>query len=93
VSIFSHVPRARSEGVDEGGTVVSTPTVMHAILTALAPLGRANLTMPARPERIWRAMRVRTRMTGPEDQIRPLRQKPVDCSVIAHQSAAQRARE
>jgi len=31
--------------------------VMTAILDALAPLGIADLPMPATPERIWRAIR------------------------------------
>src|SRR5262249_15872159 len=44
-------------GVGEGGTVASTPTVMNAILGALAPLGITDVPMPATPERIWRAMR------------------------------------
>jgi hypothetical protein len=35
----------------------STPTVMNAILDALAPLGVTDAPMPATPERIWRAMR------------------------------------
>jgi carbon-monoxide dehydrogenase large subunit len=45
------------KGVGEGGTVASTPTVMNAILDALAPLGVTDLPMPATPERIWRALR------------------------------------
>jgi len=40
----------------EGGTVASTPTVMNAILDALAPRGVADVPMPATPGRIWRAM-------------------------------------
>jgi carbon-monoxide dehydrogenase large subunit len=46
-----------AKGVGEGGTVASTPTVMNAILDALAPLGVTDVTMPATPERIWRAIR------------------------------------
>src|SRR5271169_4228321 len=37
--------------------VPSTPTVMNAILDALAPLGVTDVAMPATPERIWRALR------------------------------------
>jgi carbon-monoxide dehydrogenase large subunit len=44
-----------AKGVGEGGTVASTPTVMNAILDALAPLGVTDVAMPATPERIWRA--------------------------------------
>jgi len=40
------------KGGREGGTVAATPTVMTAILDALAPLGIADLPMPATPERI-----------------------------------------
>jgi aerobic carbon-monoxide dehydrogenase large subunit len=46
-----------AKGVGEGGTVASTPTVMNAILDALAPLGVGDVPMPATPERIWRAVR------------------------------------
>jgi carbon-monoxide dehydrogenase large subunit len=45
-----------AKGVGEGGTVASTPTVMNAILDALAPLGVTDVPMPATPERIWRAI-------------------------------------
>jgi aerobic carbon-monoxide dehydrogenase large subunit len=62
---FSPVPSTTNplgaKGVGEGGTVASTPTVMNAILDALAPLGVTDPPMPATPERIWRAMRERTR--------------------------------
>jgi carbon-monoxide dehydrogenase large subunit len=34
-----------TKGVGEGGTVVATPTVMNAILDALAPLGATDLPM------------------------------------------------
>jgi aerobic carbon-monoxide dehydrogenase large subunit len=57
---FSPVPSTTNplgaKGVGEGGTVASTPTVMNAILDALAPLGVTDVPMPATPERIWRAM-------------------------------------
>jgi len=58
---FSPVPSTTNpvgaKGVGEGGTVASTPTVMNAILDALAPLGVSDVPMPATPDRIWRAMR------------------------------------
>jgi carbon-monoxide dehydrogenase large subunit len=60
---FSPVPSPTNplgaKGVGEGGTVASTPTVMNALLDALAPLGVSDVAMPATPERIWRAMRER----------------------------------
>ena len=62
---FSLVPSTTNplgaKGVGEGGTVASTPTVMNAILDALAPLGVTDVPMPATAERIWRAMRELTR--------------------------------
>jgi carbon-monoxide dehydrogenase large subunit len=62
---FSPVPSTTNplgaKGVGEGGTVASTPTVMNAILDALAPLAVTDVPMPATPERIWRALRARAR--------------------------------
>jgi carbon-monoxide dehydrogenase large subunit len=58
---FSPVPSTTNplgaKGVGDGGTLAATPTVMNAILDALAPLGVTDVPMPATPERIWRAMR------------------------------------
>jgi carbon-monoxide dehydrogenase large subunit len=60
---FSPVPSPTNplgaKGVGEGGAVAGTPTVMNAILDALAPLGVGDVPMPAIPERIWRALRER----------------------------------
>jgi len=57
---FSPVPSPTNplgaKGVGEGGTVASTPTVMNAILDALAPLVVTDVPMPATSERIWRAI-------------------------------------
>ena len=44
------------KGAGEGGTVGSLACVMNAVNDALAPLGIRNLTMPATPERVWRAI-------------------------------------
>ena len=59
ISARSPAPQTRSapKGVGEGSTVASTPTVMNAILDALAPLGVTDVPMPATPERIWRVIR------------------------------------
>jgi carbon-monoxide dehydrogenase large subunit len=58
---FSPVPSKSNplgvKGVGEGGTVASTPTVMNAILDALAPLGVSDVAMPATAERVWQAIR------------------------------------
>jgi carbon-monoxide dehydrogenase large subunit len=60
---FSPVPSTTNplgvKGVGEGGTIAATPTVINAILDALAPLGVLDIPMPATPERIWRATRER----------------------------------
>ena len=57
---FSPVPSTTNplgvKGVGEGGTIAATPTVINAILDALAPLGVLDIPMPATPERIWRAI-------------------------------------
>jgi aerobic carbon-monoxide dehydrogenase large subunit len=62
---FSPVPSTTNplgaKGVGEGGTVASTPTVMNAILDALAPLGVIDVPMPATPKRIWHAIHEHTR--------------------------------
>jgi carbon-monoxide dehydrogenase large subunit len=64
VADFSPVPSLSNplgiKGVGEGGTVAATPTVMNAIVDALAPLGVADVAMPATPERVWRAARATT---------------------------------
>ncbi|MGA2128744.1 MAG: xanthine dehydrogenase family protein molybdopterin-binding subunit [Xanthobacteraceae bacterium] len=58
---FSPVPSKSNplgvKGVGEGGTVAATPTVMNAIIDALAPLGVTDVEMPATAERVWRAIR------------------------------------
>jgi aerobic carbon-monoxide dehydrogenase large subunit len=61
---FSPVPSKSNpigvKGVGEGGTVAATPTVMNAIIDALAPLGVDDIAMPATPERVWRAIHERS---------------------------------
>jgi len=58
---FSPVPSRSNplgvKGVGEGGTVAATPTVMNAVVDALAPLGVTDIPMPATPERVWQALR------------------------------------
>jgi carbon-monoxide dehydrogenase large subunit len=44
------------KGVGEGGTVASTPTVINAIVDALAPLGVTDIALPATPETVWQAI-------------------------------------
>jgi len=44
------------KGVGEGGTVAGTPTVINAIVDALAPLGVTDIGLPATPEKVWQAI-------------------------------------
>ena len=57
---FSPVPSKSNplgvKGVGEGGTVAATPTVINAVLDALAPLGVETIPMPATPQRVWQAI-------------------------------------
>jgi carbon-monoxide dehydrogenase large subunit len=48
-----------AKGIGEAGTIGSTPCVINAVVDALAPYGVRHLDMPARPEKIWRAMHSR----------------------------------
>ena len=45
------------KGCGEAGTSGAIPTVVNAVLDALAPLGVTDIPMPARPETVWRAIR------------------------------------
>jgi carbon-monoxide dehydrogenase large subunit len=42
-----------AKGVGEAGTVGAPPTIVNAVLDALAPLGIKDIDMPLRPEKIW----------------------------------------
>lgn len=57
---FSPVPSKSNpigvKGVGEGGTVAATPTVINAIIDALAPLGVEDMQTPATPLRVWQAI-------------------------------------
>jgi carbon-monoxide dehydrogenase large subunit len=44
------------KGVGETGAIASTPAVINAIVDALAPYGVTDVEMPAKPERVWRAL-------------------------------------
>ena len=45
-----------AKGAGECGTVGSMPSVMNAIIDAMAPYGVSHIDMPATPEKIWRAI-------------------------------------
>ncbi|MCL6636427.1 MAG: molybdopterin-dependent oxidoreductase [Alicyclobacillus sp.] len=44
------------KGIGETGTIAATPTVVNAVLDALAPFGVREIDMPLTPERVWRAI-------------------------------------
>jgi carbon-monoxide dehydrogenase large subunit len=41
------------KGIGESGTTVAPPTIVNAVLDALAPLGIQTIDMPLRPEKVW----------------------------------------
>lgn len=45
------------KGSGQAGAIAAPPTVINAILDALAPLGVTQIDMPARAESVWRAIR------------------------------------
>ena len=60
--LSSHVTLTKTnplgvKGVGECGTVGGIAAVMNAVHDALAPLGVTNLSMPATPQKIWKAIR------------------------------------
>jgi aerobic carbon-monoxide dehydrogenase large subunit len=46
-----------AKGVGEGGTIGAPPTIVNAVLDALAPLGIEAVDMPLKPEKIWTLIR------------------------------------
>ncbi len=42
-----------AKGIGEGGTICAPPTIVNAVLDALAPLGIESVDMPLKPEKIW----------------------------------------
>ena len=42
------------KGVGEAGTIGSTPSIVNAVVDALAPFGVKHIDMPLKPEKIWR---------------------------------------
>ena len=60
-SAFNEVPTPTNpigaKGAGEAGAVGALPTMMNAVVDALAPVGVEHVQMPATPERIWQAIR------------------------------------
>jgi carbon-monoxide dehydrogenase large subunit len=48
------------KGIGEAGTIASTPAVMNAVVDALRPMGITDITMPASPMTVRRAIEVAT---------------------------------
>jgi aerobic carbon-monoxide dehydrogenase large subunit len=44
------------KGIGESGTIGAPPTIVHAVLDALAPFGIAHLDMPMTPSKVWQAI-------------------------------------
>lgn len=44
------------KGAGQAGCISAPPTIINAIVDALAPLGIDHIEMPATPERVWRAI-------------------------------------
>ena len=44
------------KGVGETGTIASAPAVVNAVVDALSHLGVTDVSLPATPERVWRAI-------------------------------------
>jgi carbon-monoxide dehydrogenase large subunit len=45
------------KGIGESGSIGAPPTIVHAVLDALAPFGITHLDMPLTPPKIWAAIR------------------------------------
>jgi carbon-monoxide dehydrogenase large subunit len=44
------------KGIGESGSIGAPPTIVHAVLDALAPFGIGHLDMPLTPQKIWAAI-------------------------------------
>jgi aerobic carbon-monoxide dehydrogenase large subunit len=45
------------KGIGESGAIGAPPTIVHAVLDALAPFGVTHLDMPLTPQKVWAAIR------------------------------------
>ncbi|MEO1232083.1 MAG: xanthine dehydrogenase family protein molybdopterin-binding subunit [Myxococcota bacterium] len=55
MSACTHNPLG-SKGVGEAGAIGVPPAVINAVLSALEPLGVKDISMPATPQKVWRAI-------------------------------------
>jgi aerobic carbon-monoxide dehydrogenase large subunit len=54
-TLCTHNPLG-AKGCGEAGTIGAPAAIMNAVIHALAPRGVTDLSMPATPERVWRAI-------------------------------------
>jgi carbon-monoxide dehydrogenase large subunit len=63
-SLFQETPSPTNpigvKGIGESGSIAAPPTMVHAVLDALAPLGVTDIDMPMTPSRIWAAIQQAT---------------------------------
>jgi carbon-monoxide dehydrogenase large subunit len=55
-----------AKGIGESGTVAAPPTIVNAVLDALAPLGIHSIDMPLKPERVWARIEAARQGRAPE---------------------------
>ena len=53
-----------AKGIGESGAIGAPPTIVHAVLDALAPFGIVHLDMPLTPPKVWAAIRAARSKTG-----------------------------
>ena len=44
------------KGCGEAGAIAAPPALINAVVDALSPLGVTDMSMPASPEKVWRAI-------------------------------------
>ena len=54
------------KGCGEAGAIASPPALINAVIHALAPLGITDMSMPASPEKVWRAINDATQAQAAE---------------------------
>ena len=54
------------KGCGEAGAIASPPALINAVINALAPLGVTDMSMPASPEKVWRAINDATQAQAAE---------------------------
>ena len=44
------------KGCGEAGAIASPPALINAVIDALSPLGVTDMSMPATPQKVWKAI-------------------------------------